>query len=352
VARYRRPKPSEFEKQQAEATDTLGVPHAQLSLATFEVSLIQTCEVSSDLGTSWNSAVFAATPFSTYEVGLVTADYLEDSIEWYNPLPIVAKIRENASTLDKIDRAECIRRYAGTSAGLPSVLIVSSNATMSNRKSNDVINPGSSLLANFTTIEGPGTDWGLNSDWMCSAWAPPGGSSPVACTEKFIATFADTWTLRLSPTVGIKPGDVYSEGGMKVDYCLVMDEGRSMESACALRVSPTILLIVTILNMFKCICIAWTAYLYRRDCRTPYNPGDSVEHMSSKTLLHLVTIGDAIASFLENEDGFTKDLDLATKATFLGKWPSERSGDSFPTPKPARWSQAASMSRWCSTMAL
>jgi hypothetical protein len=152
-------------------------------------------EPPSNISTSLNSAVVAATPFSTYEVGLVIADYLDDRAEWRYPLPFVARIRQNANAVSKIDKAECIQRYAGKSARLASVLILSSNTTMSHGLFDDEMNHSSSLLNNFTTIK-DGSDWGLNSDWICSAWAAPGRLSGVACTEKFIASFADTWTPR------------------------------------------------------------------------------------------------------------------------------------------------------------
>jgi hypothetical protein len=186
----------------------LVISHAQVSLVTLMASPNCACwEPPSNISTSWNSAVFAATPFSTHEVGLVTADYLDDWAEWRYPLPLIARTRQNANALSKIDKAECIQRYAGKSAGLAGVLIVSSNATMSHGLSDDEMNHRSSLLNNFTTIK-DGSDWGLNSDWICSAWAAPGRLSGVACTEKFIASFADTWTLRL--WTGLEPDDVYT----------------------------------------------------------------------------------------------------------------------------------------------
>jgi hypothetical protein len=174
----------------------------------------------------------------------------------------------------------------------------------------------------------------------------------VACTEKFIASFAHTWTLRL--WTGLEPDDVYTDVLVKVDYYLVMDEGRSIHSACALRVSPIILAIVTILTSFKCVCIAWTAYLYRRDCRTPYSSPKSARtnKLSNRASLHLVTVGDVIASFLEEEDNFTKGLDGAMKAMFLGRWPVGRSDGSLPKPEPSHWFRAASKWRWFITMAL
>jgi hypothetical protein len=132
----------------------LVISHAQFSLVTLMASTSCACwEPPSNISTNWNSAVFVATPFSTYEVGLVTADYLDDRAEWPYPLPFIARILQNANAVSKIDKAECIQRYAGKSAGLASVLIVSSNATMSHELFDDEMNHSSSLLNNFTTIK-------------------------------------------------------------------------------------------------------------------------------------------------------------------------------------------------------
>jgi hypothetical protein len=165
----------------------------------------------------------------------VTADYLEDSIPWHQSLPVLQSIRQNATQLERIGRAACISRYAGKVAGLASVLVVSSNITMSQRLSDDRVHPGSSLLSNFTTIEGPGTDWGLNSDWMCSAWAVWGHRSSMAYTEQFLMNYNETWTLA---QLQIR------EHWIEVDYCLPMAQNRPMDAACALRLSPAILYIV------------------------------------------------------------------------------------------------------------
>jgi hypothetical protein len=42
----------------------------------------------------------------------------------------------------------------------------------------------------------------------------------------------------------------------------------------------------------------------------------------SQSVPYLVTIGDAIASFLDKDDVYTKNMDLATKDAFRKGWPS------------------------------
>lgn len=229
----------------------------------------------------------------------MTADFLTDRLDWQHPLPLLEDIRRNATyRLTKINKVDCISRYAGKTSGRASLLVVSADRFMSQQLSDDVGNPTSSLLANFTTIM-DGSDWGLNSDWMCSAWALPGLRSSFTCTEKFLMPFNDTWTLDHSY------GKVSTgSAAFKVDYCLALDNDRSMDHGCALRLSPIILMIVTGLNLFKCICIACTAFFHRHDSYRPHSKVSSTENdnryeqssRQSKSL-HLVTIGDAIASF-------------------------------------------------------
>ncbi|KAG9196600.1 hypothetical protein G6011_01721 [Alternaria panax] len=266
----------------------------------------------------WNSAVFAATPFSTYNVGLVTADFLDDQAEWRTLLPLLEEIRRETRNLDPINKTDCIARYVGKTSGFASILLVSANITMSDKFSSDVGHPSSSLLTSFNTLESNGSDWGLNSDWMCSQWARPGVRSSFACTEPFLMPYNDTWTL-------LPSNGTWSFGhnsGFKVDHCLTLGNDQPMDHACALRFSPAILVIVTALNLFKCFCIACTVYLYWQDSYTPSASQTSENERSS--LSHLVTLGDAIASFLDKEDEHTKDMDMFTKKDFVKGWPSLR----------------------------
>jgi hypothetical protein len=298
------------------------------------VSPNRPCGCPTKLCSSWNSAVFAATPFNVYEVGFVTSDFLEDSIQWHEPLTIIKNLRQNATSLKKLDRTECISRYAGKIAGLPSVLIVSSNLTMSHGSSLESGNSNSSLLRNFTTIDGDGTDWGLNSDWMCSIWALPGFRSSKTCTEQFLMPYNETWTINLN-----------NEVWFKVDHCLSEDSSWDMNTACALRSSPVILTMVAGINFIKCICIAYITYLYKGDVRR-------TDKRPARGSTHLVTIGDAIASFLDSQDDYTENMDTATKNDFERGWPTARPNHLSSRQRSVRWFRAASMRRWLITMSL
>lgn len=198
----------------------------------------------------------------------------------------------------------------------------------------DTANASSSLLKNFTSISNLGSDWSLNNDWMCTKWAPPGFLSSKACTKEFLLPQVDKWTLQVDWDRSIWP---------KVDSCIPLGEVHPMGDKCALRESSTILAIVTGLNLVKCICIAYTARLHNRFSRTK----KSQDHET----LYLVTIGDAIASFLEHEDHRTKNMNLASKKEFENTWPDAQTSGKFENPIPTCWFWAASKSRWGVTMA-
>jgi hypothetical protein len=212
--------------------------------------------------------------------------------------------------------------------------------------SDDAENPSSSLLTNFTRVEGQGTDWGLNSDWMCSARALPGQRSSFTCTEQFLMPYNGTWMLD-------------HNSGFKVAYCLVLNNSRIMDDACALRFSPAILVMVTVLNLFKCFCIACTLYFHWHDRYTISTQRSSAADerhggnlAQKQNLLHLVTLGDAIASFLDEEDECTKDMDLSTLETYKRGWPSTRHSDLRGRPGYVYWFHAASKLRWFTTLSV
>jgi hypothetical protein len=156
---------------------------------------------------------------------------------------------------------------------------------------------------------------------------------------------------------------------MKVDHCLVLDNLQDMQYRCVLRISKTILGLVTVLNLIKCVCIAHTVRLhnqfriYRSERARPDDgfipkklEGSVRTILDSKTHLDpiapcLVTVGDAIASFLEVEDPHTKKCIFATKRDVEaeGFWNTHRSYSNL---APERWYRAASLKRWVITVFL
>jgi hypothetical protein len=141
-----------------------------------------------------------------------------------------------------------------------------------------------------------------------------------------------------------------------------------MEDKCAFRASLAILVIVTGLNLFKVMCIAYTARLHSQVGRTiesswqAERSGRSVVQLykrlfrkqrpSNDVAPYLVTIGDAIASFLQEEDHSTKHKGLESKKDFARGWPEAPLSIQFARPTPSHWFWAASKTRWCVTLSL
>lgn len=106
-----------------------------------------------------------------------------------------------------------------------------------------------------------------------------------------------------------------------ISYCL----STKFEDRCELQFSVAIMIIVIACNLTKFVCMTWMAW--KLDSRP------------------LVTLGDAIASFLNEPDSTTDGMCLGGKARFL----ESRNWRSLPSqynPKPYLWFGAASLKRW------
>lgn len=304
-----------------------------------------------------------ANPVSRYSIGYVTKDFTDDLQPWQHlAIPDLEKIRYDSSTMRRLSNDECIAEYTSNLFGLSSLLVVSSNVTMADERSFETDNPQSSLIRNDTTLN-IAMDWRLNSDWMCTAWSSFGTRSRYTCTRKFLEPYAGNWTV-----VQHDPDPSHSVS-MRVDYCLVLDDLQDMRKKCVLRTSKMILALVALLNLVKCICIVCTVKLHnqfrlQRGHRYRSRDGSITRTLErsvrtifdSKTHLDplapcLVTVGDAIASFLDHEDNHTRTFVFATKRDFLkrGSWNKNRS---FPTTVPERWYRAAGLTRWIVTVSL
>ena len=279
---------------------------------------------------SWNSAVFSATPFSTYMIGVVTSDFMSDEKPWHDSHSDIRNLRLQATSRKRLGKEDCIERYTSNDSGLSSLLIVTSNITMRDQLSLSQTDNTSSLLSNFQSVY-HGSDWGLNKAWICSAHTPPLHPS-MGCTSNIALSYAPTWTIVDMESAKIHPDKSY---WAQVDYCIPSSDVVNMQDRCVLRISSIILSIVCILNSLKCICIAYTLRLHKK-----------LKEASSRTV-HLITIGDAIASFLELEDQTTKAFQLVTAKDFAKGWP--QSQDTIEVQEKLReyrWFHAAPKRQW------
>lgn len=273
-----------------------------------------------------------------------------------------------STTLGKLSRKDCIKRYTQRNAGLSSLLVVSANITGGHQESFDLGNPRSSLLFNKTQDE-PGSDWAFQPYWMCSAWNVPADDN--SCTKQFLEPKADNWTLAGYNWDRDWDGDSPSVGSKrifwsKVDYCLPLRDQEPMDDRCTLRISTVILGFVSALNLLKVVCIFYTAHLHHEDWektlpqhhrkgllrafKARFNSKESLYHgHHGHTGPYLVTIGDAIVSFLEKEDIKTKGFIFATKATFNKPRPWEEASSGLSLGE-CRWFRAASITHWAITI--
>ncbi|KAH0559280.1 hypothetical protein GP486_004204 [Trichoglossum hirsutum] len=110
--------------------------------------------------------------------------------------------------------------------------------------------------------------------------------------------------------------------GGKIDYCL----SEQVKEKCKLEFSLYIMIIVIFCNLVKAVTMGLVVWKER----TPA----------------LVTLGDAVSSFMEFPDVFTEGMCLVTKADILkGAWKNCRTPKKY---KPVRnfWFRAASLKRW------
>lgn len=143
-------------------------------------------------------------------------------------------------------------------------------------------------------------------------------------------------------TVCIAIGDCRTDPAAKVDesgrrpliessieYCLCQE---NTKDRCMLQFSLPFMLVVTIGNLVKFTCMVLVVVMRKESSQ------------------YLMTLGDAVASFLNEPDLFTKDICLADKCFFLdGGWKAKTM---FWESEPHRWFRGASGTRWLISIAL
>ncbi|KAK7606527.1 hypothetical protein JOL62DRAFT_330454 [Phyllosticta paracitricarpa] len=327
----------------------------------------------------WNSAVFSATPVSYYHIAIVTSDFetgpspQEDVWINGNITPHFEEMRYNIGGLDRLNKTQCFDRYIGGSVGMGDLIVVTSNVTMADNQS--VISNASTSLLDASTSQ-RGSNWILYNFWMCSRWWVPGTGLPEYwCTRDFLEPRLDEWTWKADQYSTPAQKEYLYSWYYKIDYCLSDgDNSKELEQQCELQFSSIVLIVVCVLNLVKCLCIAYTAHIQWQST-VILTPADKRRVQGSKRpswldriiperlrtwldgladmkndlrenweKLSLVTVGDAIASFLDHKDEHTQDMEMASMADFIKQWPDKN--HEFQFPKETRWLQSASRKTW------
>ena len=269
----------------------------------------------------WNSAVFSTLSSQTYSVFAGSPDLFNIiGLNWSTPVPgtavdgsyfeytglTVQKFR-TASSWERLENNACIKAYAQDFISTRGdLLVISSNLNTSI--------PVVCIKDGDNADDADGTIYlsDLRYDWICS-------SHPSAISGEYdqcdiinsVLPYSANWTITAHDGIGAN----YS-----VQYCL----SEPVDAHCRVQFSIAIMSIVIGCNCLKVLCMV---LILRYQRSQP-----------------LVTLGDAIASFLGKADPTTENLCLAEKDWFsrkswgraLIKWKGQRYW----------WFSSASTKRW------
>ena len=162
-----------------------------------------------------------------------------------------------------------------------------------------------------------------NYDWMCSDQA--------SCSTDAFLPEAANWTISWYEEVLVSKGST-EQLNNPVQYCL----SQPVEEQCQVQISFVILSVVVACNATKALCMIFTI---RRQKSQP-----------------LVTLGDAIESFLQDPDQTTGGMCLASKEVFGNRndhiWLDSLHKTAWTaspmewTARRRRWFSSASLKRW------
>lgn len=214
-----------------------------------------------------------------------------------------------AGNLRKMDVAECIRNYAvafPTNQG--NVILVTENSTSSPTVYvNLAMQPIQDMYAGCPSSPSP---------WICNQLSRGGGCHYTPCLQRLSELDAQDW----------RPF------GDKIEYCLSQD----VPEKCSLALSYPIIIVVIVFNFAKLLLLICTIWICSEQ--------------------PLITFGDAVSSFLENEDLTTRD------AYQIGKCDAEDWDSSSSSNRQSRdqahkrgqrkWRSAISTGRWVSLLIL
>ena len=270
----------------------------------------------------WNSAIFSTLQANDYIVSVVSPNFLQDT----NPnctglsvaedyCDVIGNLYAAARTgthpqinLTRLEPKDCISAY-GTNlqSRWSNVIAVSTNTTpryfpeYKFGQTNLTINTtlGSSTLQDVLFARPNPDGSGNQMSWLCNA-------DVQNCNLATALTNASHWTISPDSYPYHGPADFpYAE--YVIDHCLAS----STTETCKLQYSLVIIVIVVCSNAFKLLAMLTTLATIKED--------------------QIITIGDAIASFLKSPDTTTSGACLATKNDFKRKFSRPQYGTGYTT---------------------
>ena len=269
---------------------------------------------------SWNSAVFYTFPTYGYRVAVASSDFQNFNQSWpskagfeFDPL------RESATDLEFLEPADCIDRYLNIYNAGKDVIVVTKRTTAENSNQ--------TLLTNEVT---GGPVWYFEEYWICSSTEIYAAMLPGGCTQGVMNNFYSNWTIA-SGDIAPKTDNSLGGGSVEVDHCLSAGLNDSQKQ-CSVGFSTYIMGIVIAMNALKCGFVLFV-------------------HWKSGKFGAIVTLGDAIASFLQEPDHHTEQMCLTTKRTFMGKTGWQPQALQW-QPSKTRWIGATTKRRFWITIGL
>ncbi|KAL1647415.1 hypothetical protein SLS58_002743 [Diplodia intermedia] len=267
-------------------------------------------------------------------------------------------IQEKAQYFEHLSNADCMKRYGEefVSDRRNLILVVAENTSRTMSWTNTDVGG----------IGGPGEHNDVDHTERCNSTSfsaelltIPLGYMNLACLHNTSLLAVGSYANKVIATSGINRPDAYywvcshdrysrtdmcsshlsdlradeeswTVYGMPIEYCL----SERVEPQCSFNVNLNLLTVVIIFNLIKVSCIALV-----------------VLRIKDKPL---ITVGDAVATFIEEPDDTTRGLCLINRGMVVGQHWNKRRNALISTPdtyklEHVRWYKAASKRRWLSS---
>jgi hypothetical protein len=263
----------------------------------------------------YNATIFRSLETEIYGVVMTNPAFLDTPLHNRNILTgaeandtkaieqIQTAYMSDENSFQRLDNADCIHAYAqSTISGYSDVVLITNYST-----------PSSTPIVFYYSLVNSFERDQLPFAWICQeSQSGSLASNPVFCNAPAIEQHASEWTVE----------------GKKIDYCL----SRKIDEHCKLQFSTYAMGAVIACNGVKTICMLLTLLLHTEDI--------------------IVTLGDAISSYLKKGDPLTADKCLL-EASDLRDLVKDKRNYSLPTRvlraatwTRRRWGAAVSRERW------